>query len=170
VELALYSDADAWLTVAIECDPRMMSELGGPITPEEAAEAHRRRVATVASDPWWFTIVLEPGERPVGMLGVWRSEDEGKPVDEIGWMVLPAYQGRGIATAALRMLLDRARDDPRFERVHAFPAVSNAPSNALCRKFGFSLAGERDVEFRGRRLRCNHWELGVGESAAKPGE
>ena len=60
MELVLYSDADGWLTEAIECDRRMMRELGGPITPEEAAEVHRRRVATIAADPWWFKIVLEP--------------------------------------------------------------------------------------------------------------
>jgi RimJ/RimL family protein N-acetyltransferase len=159
IELHLYSDADAWLTEAIECDPRMMGELGGPVTPEEAAEVHRRRMATVADDPWWFTIVLERDEPAVGELGIWRSEHDGEQVDEIGWMVLPAFQGRGIASAALRTLLERARQEPRFERIHAFPGVSNAPSNALCRKLGFSLLGEREFEFRDRRLRCNHWEL-----------
>jgi RimJ/RimL family protein N-acetyltransferase len=159
VELVLYSDADRWLTKAIECDPEMMGELGGPITSDEAATVHAQRVATVESDPWWFTIVLERDEPPVGMLGIWRSEHHGEAIDEIGWMVLPGYQGRGIATAALRMLLERAREEPRFERLHAFPSVSNAPSNALCRKLGFAKVGESDVSFRGRALRCNHWEL-----------
>jgi RimJ/RimL family protein N-acetyltransferase len=159
VELVLYSDADRWLTEEIECDPRMMRELGGAIRREEAAEAHRRRLATIADDPWWFKIVLHPEGQAAGMIGIWASEHDGEELDEVGWMVLPPLQGRGIATAALKLLLDRARSAPRFERIHAFPGISNAPSNALCRKVGFSLLGECEVRFRDRPLRCNHWEL-----------
>ena len=76
-------------------------------------------------------------------------------------MVLPAFQGRGVASGALSLLLERARSEPRFERVHAFPGVTNGPSNALCRKFGFSHTEESEVEFRGRPLKVNHWELDV---------
>lgn len=38
---------------------------------------------------------------------------------------------------------------------------ANAPSNALCRKFGFVLTGDGKFQFRDRTLRCNHWELDV---------
>jgi hypothetical protein len=38
-------------------------------------------------------------------------------------------------------------------------AVTNAPSNALCRKFEFTLHEERDLSYAGRPLRCNHWIL-----------
>jgi RimJ/RimL family protein N-acetyltransferase len=155
----LYSDADRWLTEELECDPQVMLELGGPVNHEEAAEAHRRRVETIAADPWWFKVVDTSGKAAAGMIGTWRSEHDGEEVDEVGWMVLPAFQGRGIATAALELLLERARAEPRFKRLHAFPGVSNAPSNALCRRFGFSKVGECEIAFRDRELRCNHWEL-----------
>lgn len=161
IDLVLYSDAGRWLTEAIECNPRMMVELGGPITREEATEVHRRRLATIASDQWWFKITVGAGRASAGMIGIWPSEHEGESVDEVGWMVLPAFQGRGIASAALELPLDRARAARRFERVHAFPAVTNGPSNALCRKFGFVNLGERDIRFRDRHLRCNHWELAL---------
>jgi RimJ/RimL family protein N-acetyltransferase len=74
-------------------------------------------------------------------------------------MVLPAFQGRGVATAALALLIARVRAEPRFKSMHAFPPVTNAPSNALCRKFDFSLLGERDFVYAGRTLHCNHWML-----------
>ena len=87
---------------------------------------------------------------------------------ETGWMVLPEYQGRGVATAALALLIDRVRAEPRFDSMHAFPPVTNTPSNALCRKFGFALVGESDFEYAGRTLRCNHWSLGTpGDGRAR---
>jgi RimJ/RimL family protein N-acetyltransferase len=45
--------------------------------------------------------------------------------------------------------------------MHAFPPTSNAPSNALCRKFGFTLLGEHAFVYAGRTLQCNHWMLDV---------
>jgi hypothetical protein len=41
--------------------------------------------------------------------------------------------------------------------VHAFPAVTNAPSNAICRSLGFLLTGEQFIAFNGRLMRANHW-------------
>jgi RimJ/RimL family protein N-acetyltransferase len=66
------------------------------------------------------------------------------------------------------MILSRARSDPRFTRIHAFPGISNAPSNALCRRFGFEKTGESEFEFRGHALRCNHWELDVTSTCPGP--
>ena len=52
-----------------------------------------------------------------------------------------------------------ARDDGRWGLVHAFPAITNGPSNGICRSLGFRFAGERDVTFAGRVLRSNHWVI-----------
>jgi hypothetical protein len=41
--------------------------------------------------------------------------------------------------------------------LHAFPATTNAPSNALCRKHGFALRGPIDYTYREQTLRVNHW-------------
>jgi RimJ/RimL family protein N-acetyltransferase len=151
--------ADAWLTVALETDPRVMAELGGPHPSEYAEGAHRRRVATNASG-WWLMMEPEPGQPPIGAIGLWASEWNGEPISETGWMVLPEHQGRGHASAALRLLVERAAADGRWGEIHAFPGVTNGPSNALCRKTGFELV-ETDVEvdYGGRNLHCNHWVL-----------
>jgi RimJ/RimL family protein N-acetyltransferase len=162
MELVGYSDEDLALTVALESDPEVMRELGGPTPKEEIPAIHRRRVATAANEvDWWLKIVPEPGGPAAGTIGVWESRPAGEPIHETGWMVLPEFQGRGIASAALALLLEQARAEPRLRHIHAFPAVTNGPSNALCRKFGFELNGEREFEFRGQTLRCNHWELDV---------
>jgi RimJ/RimL family protein N-acetyltransferase len=157
MELRAYTDADLALTEALETDPDVMRELGGPIDRERLPEIHRRRL----EDPWWFTIGAEPDGPAVGTIGIWETRHGGRPLHETGWMVLPAFQGRGVASGALTLLLERARAEPQFQTVHAFPPVTNAPSNALCRKFGFSLLDEVDFVYAGRALHCNHWALDV---------
>jgi RimJ/RimL family protein N-acetyltransferase len=155
VELHAYADADLALTEALETDPEVMRELGGPIEREKLPEIHRSRLA----DPWWFKIVVEAGGPAVGTIGVWATRHAGELLHETGWMVLPAHQGRGIASAALTLLIERVKAERRFPSIHAFPPVTNAPSNALCRKAGFTLLGQVDFVYSGRTLRCNHWEL-----------
>jgi len=165
VELVPYADEHRPLTEALETDPEVMRELGGPISAERFADVHQRRVTGVAGrELWYFVIVPEPGGPAVGTIGIWEKELDGSIVHETGWMVLPAYQGRGIASEALAMLIERARADDRYPSMHAFPPVTNAPSNALCRKFGFELVGERDFVYAGRTLRCNHWALEIRAS------
>jgi RimJ/RimL family protein N-acetyltransferase len=148
------------LTVALETDPGTMRHLGGPASLESAREAHVRRLKVEDPD-WWLKIVPDPGGPAAGTIGIWDSEWEGARVHEAGWMVLPEFRGRGIATQALALLLERARSEPRIESVHAFPNVENEASNTLCRRAGFELIGNAEVEFRGHRLRCNHWVVEV---------
>jgi RimJ/RimL family protein N-acetyltransferase len=159
VELVPYADEHRALVEELETDPEVMRELGGAMPAEEIPRIHRRRLATVAAGEWYFVIVEEPAGPPVGTIGIWEKGLDGKTIHETGWMVLPAHQGRGIASRALAMLIERARADEGYPSIHAFPPVTNAPSNALCRKFDFELVTERDFVYAGRTLRCNHWAL-----------
>jgi RimJ/RimL family protein N-acetyltransferase len=137
-----------------------MRYLGGPVTLDQIQRAHERRAAD--NSDRWLKIVLEPGDDPVGVIGIWQSEHSGGTIHETGWMVSADQTGRGIATRALALLLDIARSDPEIETLHAFPNVANEPSNALCRRAGFELLGEEELAFRDRPVRCNHWLIRVG--------
>ena len=136
----------------------VMAELGGPVPREEIPALHRRRLDGAATHPWWLVVVTDDGES-AGTIGIWETQDDGSVIHETGWMLLAAFHGRGLASAALGLLLERARAEPRFEQLHAFPGVSNPASNALCRKFGFELLGEEDGSYRDATLRVNHWVL-----------
>jgi RimJ/RimL family protein N-acetyltransferase len=162
VDLVPYGPDDLWLTLELEMDPDVMSELGGPRPREELDEVHERRLNTkIDGEDWWFKIVPGPGDEPAGTIGMWPATHGEGEIYEVGWMVLPAHQGRGIASEALAMLIDRVRADGRFDAIHAFPGATNAPSNALCRKFGFELLDETEVTFRDQTLRVNHWALAL---------
>jgi RimJ/RimL family protein N-acetyltransferase len=72
-------------------------------------------------------------------------------------MIRTEFQGRGIASRAVREALAMARAERKFGPIHAFPAVTNVPSNKVCEKNGFRNLGECAVEFRGKMFRSNHW-------------
>jgi RimJ/RimL family protein N-acetyltransferase len=149
--------------VQMRCDPVMMAELGGPLPRAGIEEKVARDVGAAAADEAWIKMIV-PGETApdvvAGSVVLWsHDEDDGEPVTEIGWMVLPEFQGRGLGKRAVRMLLELARNDGRWGLVHAFPATTNGPSNGICRSLGFRYAGERDVTFAGRVLRSNHWVI-----------
>jgi RimJ/RimL family protein N-acetyltransferase len=94
-----------------------------------------------------------------GTVTLWPHDADGRRFSEIGWMVLPEFQGRGLGKLAVRTLLELARDEDRWGLVHAFPAVANAPSNGICRSLGFTFTGEEEVPFADRVLRTNHWTI-----------
>lgn len=152
-DLALYE--------SIHCDPEMMEHLGGPLPKEGLAEKLQRDVAsTEAGETWVFKIIPdEDAGTAAGIVTIWEHAWEGQSINEIGWMVLPAFQGRGVGSEAVRSILRRARSGSRWDVVHAFPPITNAQSNAMCRKMGFSRIEECDFEFRDRILRCKHWQL-----------
>lgn len=141
--------------------PRMKRHVGGPETDEQVLVRHQRYLDFVPRGQGrMFTIRLGPALEAVGTVGyaerVWRRE----AVYEMGWNVLPPFQGRGIASRAAALAVDRARAERGLRHLHAFPSVDNPASNAVCRKAGFSLVGECDFEFpRGRFMRSNDWRV-----------
>jgi RimJ/RimL family protein N-acetyltransferase len=151
----LATDVEAYQRM--RCDPAMMAELGGPLPAAHVARQVRRD-ARLAADGVALIKMIVVDDAVAGTVTLWRGPDD-EAVTEIGWMVLPEFQGRGLAKRAVRALLDQARTEGRADTVHAFPAVTNGPSNAICRALGFSLLGEEDVEFNDQVIRTRHWTL-----------
>ncbi|MGH9886820.1 MAG: TlyA family rRNA (cytidine-2'-O)-methyltransferase [bacterium] len=90
MELLPVTEADRWLTVALETDPRVMAELGGPWTTAEAEATHARRLGYGEEHGSWLLKIVPDAETgPVGTLMLWDSERAGEPISEAGWMVLP---------------------------------------------------------------------------------
>lgn len=138
-------------------DPAMMEHLGGPETPQQIVE---RQARYELPDSKQFKIVDEATGEGVGWVGYWERDWKGEQVYEIGWSVLPAFQGRGIAGSATQAVIDIARSERTHRFVHAYPSVDNAPSNAICRKLAFTLLGPCEFEYpKDNLMSCNDWRL-----------
>jgi RimJ/RimL family protein N-acetyltransferase len=156
VRLEPWGAGDLELLRKLLGDAAMMEHLGGPESPEKIAERQGRYELP---DSKQFKIV-DSGGAGVGWVGYWEREWDGEQVYEIGWSVLPATQGRGIGAAATALAIERARAERSHRLLFAYPSVDNAPSNAICRKLGFTLLGASEFEYpKGSFMRCNNWRL-----------
>lgn len=158
VAIRPWAEGDLWLLQRLLGDPAMTAHVGGPETPEAIRKRHRRYLAPGPTHEGLFAVVTGPEAEAVGWVGYWESEWQGETVWECGWNVLPEHQGRGLATAATALMLEHARRRGVHRNVHAFPAVDNVASNALCRALGFRLLGEVEVEYPpGTMMRGSDW-------------
>jgi RimJ/RimL family protein N-acetyltransferase len=167
VEILVYAEHDRDLTLALERDPGVVGKLGGTVGAEEAARVHERRLAAVAEGDLFYTIVPDGADEPVGLIAIWRSEWAAQPVHELGAMLLPRFQARGLAGRAFDLLLPRALARG-VTVLHSFPGVTNAPSNAILRKLGFDRHEDCDLDYEGRPLRCAHWIRDLRGPAGSP--
>jgi RimJ/RimL family protein N-acetyltransferase len=146
-------------------DPAMMEHLGGPESPEKIEERHGRYLDGQTPAKMFKVVDAATGES-VGSVGYWEREANEGQVWETGWMVLPEFQGRGIATEATRQVIDLCRAERTHRYLYAYPSVDNEPSNAICRKLGFELVDEEEYEYpkgSGNILRCNDWRLDLSD-------
>ena len=149
-------------------DPAMMEHLGGPESPEQIAGRHERYLRKgPPGTGQMFRIVEAKDGAAAGSVGYWERTWRGGEVYEIGWAVAPAFQGRGLARAATALAIGEARAERRHRRLHAFPSAANPPSNAICRRLGFTLVEELAFEYPpGHLMQCNDWCLDLWPAPA----
>jgi RimJ/RimL family protein N-acetyltransferase len=157
ITLTPWSVDDHDLLHALNSDPAQMAHVGGTETDAKIAD----RNAKYARDPGQLKIGVD-GE-PAGWVGFWKREWDGAEVYEMGWNVLARFQGRGVATQATLLALDvlrATRTDADPAVACAFPNTDNGPSNAVCRKAGFTLVGETSFEYPpGNWETVNDWRI-----------
>lgn len=138
----------------------LMAHLGG-VQPRDAIIARHRRYLDLPANGTGQIFRIALSDAPnAGNIGYWEREWHGEQVYEMGWLVLPEFQGRGIASTAASLTTDHIRATGRHRYVHAFPKVTHDASNRVCRKAGFTLLGEVDFEYpKGNPVRSNDWRL-----------
>jgi RimJ/RimL family protein N-acetyltransferase len=118
VRLEPWGEDDLPLLEQLLGDPAMTEHLGGPESPEKIVE---RQARYVKAESGLFKIVHEETGEGVGWVGYWDKTWREQAVYEIGWAVLPAFHGRGIAGTATAQAIAEARFEQRHRFVHAFP-------------------------------------------------
>ncbi len=154
IRLEPWGSGDLPLLTALLGDPAMMEHLGGP---ERAGKLAERQARFEQPGSGQYKIV---DEQPVGSVGYWERDWRDERVYEVGWFVLPGHQGRGYASAGMRLLRAVIRDEGDRRYVHAFPGVDNAPSNGMCRTQGSTLLESIEFEYpKGSFMQCHDWQL-----------
>jgi RimJ/RimL family protein N-acetyltransferase len=101
--------------------------LGGPRLREAIERAHVKSLALAAEGRCWpLKIIPDGGTSPAGGVDVFESSHEDEAIYEIGWMILPEFQNRGIASQAVREVLERARGSGGSARSTPFPRSRTA--------------------------------------------
>lgn len=155
IKLRKYEERDFNLLKRLLGDPKMMKHLGGPESKEKLKERHQRYLTSEGC----YTIEEIKTKKSVGWIGNWEITKNNEKVWETGWNILPEYQQKGIATEATRLILEKMRKEQKYQYVHAYPSVDNKASNALCKKAGFTLLEEVELEYpKGHWMRCNDWK------------
>ncbi len=109
-----------------------------------------------------YTIMVGPSA--AGSVGYWETDWEGERVWETGWFVLPEFQGHGVATQAVKLMIQVVSRLLSHRSLVAFPSTDNGPSNAIARKLGFELVKEIDAEYppnSGKFLHNNVWRFNL---------
>jgi RimJ/RimL family protein N-acetyltransferase len=159
VVLEPWGSGDLPLLERLMGDPGMTEHLGGPESADRLRERQGRYERLEGGDRM-FKIVHVASAAAVGSVGFWTKEWQGEQVYEVGWAVVPEFQGRGIAVTATAQAIELAKRDAKHGFMHAFPNVDNGPSNAICAKLGFELIEACEFEFpKGHFMTCNDWRL-----------
>jgi RimJ/RimL family protein N-acetyltransferase len=159
IQLRPWTEDDMSLLAALN-SLEMTEHLGGPESQEQLDKRLLRYVAAQSHEVGMFVVMVDGV--PAGSVGFWEREWRGGRVYETGWSVLPEFQGHGVASRATSLAIGIARATGRNDAIHAFPAVDNGPSNAICRKLRFELLGECEFEYpKGHWALSNDWQLSL---------
>ncbi|WP_430177297.1 GNAT family N-acetyltransferase [Peribacillus simplex] len=158
IEIKPWEDKDLALLFQQNA-PEMMEHLGGPENNEQILKRHQRYLQ-IGDKGCMFSIIPFPEAEAVGSVGYWQTLWNNENVYEIGWSVLPSFQGKGIASHAVKALIERIKAERKYKYIHAFPSINNPASNVICRKLKFNLISECEFEYPpGNFMPCNNWCL-----------
>ena len=107
------------------------------------AETRRVMIWHLAYQPQYYAmwaVAEKKSGRVVGMVNYHHRFTAQKRVD-VGWLMLPSHQGKGLTAEAMRPVLRHVVDDLGVHKVEALNMAANKPSQALARKLGFRKEG-----------------------------
>ena len=124
----------------VRSDTEVMKYINRPLTLtlEDAENWIKIVIETLEKNEgitWTICLKALPAEH-IGNIGLWRIEKENYRA-EIGYMLEPSYQGRGIMYEALQKIVDYGFNEMKLHSIEAHINPANAASAALLKKADF---------------------------------
>ena len=174
LRLRPYRDDDVDALYALQSDPGVMRYWSYPAwTDRRQAE---ERLALIyrqqrEEDVYIWVVADRDSDRMIGNCALFALNREQKHA-EIGYSLMPACQGRGLAQEAVRAVLGFAFEVLGLERIEADIDPRNAPSCRLVERLGFQREGYLRERWRVNGEICDAAFYGLlrREFVAAPGE
>lgn len=139
-------DRDAF--AALNADPEVARDLGGPLSRAESDAKFDRYVTTFERLGFSRLVIEGAQQRFLGYAGVMPSPP-GHPLGphaEIGWRLVRSAWGQGYATEAAQAALADVFMRVGLREVLAYTSADNARSQAVMRRLAFRREPKRDFD------------------------
>ena len=139
-----YVPADVDTYLFIRSDPGMNRFIDPQlwITTPEAIQAKMDSLNSGSAAGTWISwaLTLADDDTMIGSLGIWGFDWE-RGSAELAYATMPAHQGRGYMSEALRKVLELAFGDLGLFTVMAHTHFENEPSRHMLQRLGFACTG-----------------------------
>jgi ribosomal-protein-alanine N-acetyltransferase len=105
---------------------------------------------------WWTHLFVHAKDKVLIGLGGYKGKADETGMVEIGYAIIPAYRGRGLATEAAQGLIDHAFTHEHVKRVDAHTLAERNASTRVLEKLGMKFMGAVNDPHVGEVW---HWNL-----------
>jgi len=151
--LSRLSLSDASEVFRMRSNPEVMRYINRPLPQSIAdAEAWISMILAALENNDGITWKLSTKEEPqklIGTAGLWRIEKENDRA-EIGYMIEPAFHGRGLMSEAVKPILDYGFDVLKLHSIEGLIDPRNIGSARVLEKTGFTLEAVLKENYRVR--------------------
>ena len=130
---------DALQIHVLRSDPKVAAMTGRtPSTGIEDAMAHIYKIGKLMEDnaSVYWAISLHDKPSLIGAICLWNFDTENA-VAEIGYELLPEFQGKGIMREAIAAVINYAFEEMKVRTIMAFPSLNNTSSVKVLKMAGF---------------------------------
>lgn len=143
-------------------DPEVMRHLSFGTTSLAETRAHLDLVVQeqrrLARERYWLAVELRESAQVVGDVGLTLEVgDDGAAVGAFGWFFERARWGQGLASEAVRLLVDFGFEQLGLDRERASCDARNTSSERIMQRCGMRF--DRDVPRRSQPGRRRHYQL-----------
>ncbi|MCG8452396.1 MAG: GNAT family N-acetyltransferase [Spirochaetales bacterium] len=109
----------------------------------------------------WAVLSKEDGTF-LGDCGITMQDIEGSRHPELGYHILPSFQGLGYATEAAKACMEYAFDELGFSRLYTYAKRENAPSLRVAEKNGMQFIRNFEKHIMGELVIESLYGIGEG--------